>query len=155
MRLPYTLFQKLMIGISIMLVIGMIGYLIINYNSLPNKVPTHFGIDGNPDTWGNKISLWFLPILSCIMLLMLLTIIHYPNSWNISDKINDNKKDYYYLQIKNMLCVITFSIIFMCSYIQVGSIKAMSLNAFFLSTIIILAILGPIVWSRYIYSQSK
>src|ERR1700689_716361 len=33
-------------------------YLAYIYNSLPQTIPTHFGLSGKPDNFGNKSSLW-------------------------------------------------------------------------------------------------
>jgi uncharacterized membrane protein len=34
------------------------GYLLWEYNSLPNTVPLHYGISGKPDRYGDKSELW-------------------------------------------------------------------------------------------------
>jgi len=36
-------------------------YLACVFSSLPETIPTHFNIDGDPDGWSSKVSLWFLP----------------------------------------------------------------------------------------------
>jgi uncharacterized membrane protein len=39
-------------------------YLLLIYGSLPQTIPTHFGLNGQPDHYGNKSSLWiFIPLL--------------------------------------------------------------------------------------------
>ena len=33
------------------------------YSSLPDTIPTHFGLSGEPDSFGNKSNIWFITIL--------------------------------------------------------------------------------------------
>jgi uncharacterized membrane protein len=49
-------------------------YLATIWNNLPDRVPTHFNLEGNVDAWSDKTSLIFLPGAMClgIYLLMLL-----------------------------------------------------------------------------------
>jgi hypothetical protein len=35
-----------------------------DYGSMPQLVPTHFGIDGNPDAWGQKSTLVLFPVMA-------------------------------------------------------------------------------------------
>lgn len=42
------------------------------YNSLPETVPTHFGISGKADGWSSKVSLWFMPASLSLMIYLLL-----------------------------------------------------------------------------------
>lgn len=36
-------------------------YLGINYDTLPERVPTHFGLDGTANGWSDKSTLWVMP----------------------------------------------------------------------------------------------
>lgn len=44
-----------------------IACLMISYQGLPSIVPTHFGIDGKPDKWGDKSALLFVTILLMVV----------------------------------------------------------------------------------------
>jgi uncharacterized membrane protein len=44
-----------------------LGYLSFIWKTLPEKVPLHFGIDGQPDRFGARKELWIVPILFSIM----------------------------------------------------------------------------------------
>lgn len=39
-----------------------------NYNSLPDRIPTHFGFSPQPDSYGPKPMAWMLPIVQIIVL---------------------------------------------------------------------------------------
>jgi len=57
------------------------------YGQLPEKVPTHFGINGEADAWGSKISLWMLPVISLAVNFLLYFISKKPHTFNFPKKI--------------------------------------------------------------------
>lgn len=46
-------------------------YLLINWSSLPDQVPIHFDIDGDPNGYGSKLLYIFLPIGLYLLMLVL------------------------------------------------------------------------------------
>lgn len=56
--------------------------LVVNYGRLPERVPVHFGFDGQPDGWMNR-STW--PAFSLVMVAGMgaLVLLSYPGPWNI------------------------------------------------------------------------
>ncbi len=54
-------------------------FLIFNsWSVIPDKVPAHFDISGKPNSWGEKKSLFILPVVSIILFLALTLAGHYP-----------------------------------------------------------------------------
>src|SRR5699024_10967270 len=41
-------------GLTFAIMIGMIGYVLFSYGSLPDEIPIHFNMAGEADGWGNK-----------------------------------------------------------------------------------------------------
>lgn len=62
--------------VPIVITIGLIAYTAIQYENLPNLIPTHWGIDGQPDAFSEKtvLSVMALPIILLIMQGMMLGI---------------------------------------------------------------------------------
>ncbi len=58
--------------VPVLLILAMVGSAIFLYPILPNKIPTHFGISGHPDSWGGKLSIFLFPGLSILAYLLLL-----------------------------------------------------------------------------------
>jgi hypothetical protein len=56
--------------------------LVVNYGRLPERVPVHFGFDGQPDGWMNRGS-W--PAFSMVMVVGIdaLVFLSYPGPWNL------------------------------------------------------------------------
>lgn len=51
-------------------------------NKLPPRIPTHFGLNGQPDGWGGPESLWMLPIVGTLIALMMTVVTRFPQSFN-------------------------------------------------------------------------
>jgi uncharacterized membrane protein len=57
--------------ISILLLVGMVIYLILNWASIPDTIPYHFNASGAADGWDNKRKLLIMPILAGLLYFML------------------------------------------------------------------------------------
>jgi uncharacterized membrane protein len=57
---------------------------IINWNSFPDKIPTHWGIDGEPNEYGGKRAVFLSPAIAIAIYLLLLVL----------PKIDPRKKNY-------------------------------------------------------------
>lgn len=53
--------------LCIILLVLQIVTICLYWSTLPDKVPSHFGLSGAPDYWGAKQSLFMLPIVSVIL----------------------------------------------------------------------------------------
>ena len=53
---PLTGIDIILEAIAAISLIYMIAQLIIEYPKLGEQVPTHYGLDGTPDAWGQKSS---------------------------------------------------------------------------------------------------
>ncbi|MFV8224770.1 DUF1648 domain-containing protein [Christiangramia aquimixticola] len=62
---------------------------IISYKTLPDKIPTHFNIDGIADKFGDKFEIFTLPIIGTILTIGLTILNKYLNSSNILGKRNN------------------------------------------------------------------
>ncbi len=51
-------------------------------NPLPARIPTHFGVSGQPDGWGPPASLWILPMAACGLYLLITVVSFFPGSFN-------------------------------------------------------------------------
>lgn len=60
--------------IAPLLVLVMLAATLAAWDSLPERVPTHWGISGEPDAWGSRSSLFILP-LAALGILALLTLL--------------------------------------------------------------------------------
>jgi len=66
---------------------------IFSIDSLPEKIPTHFGFSGKPDSWGSKNNLVIPLIVSFFMYLLLTISWFFPDRFNYPVKINSANKE--------------------------------------------------------------
>jgi uncharacterized membrane protein len=63
---------------------------------LPETVPTHFNFKGQPDAYGSKISLLFVPIISLILTVGMTWLNCYPEIFNYPVKITEENAEKQY-----------------------------------------------------------
>lgn len=79
-----------LIGLTVMLII-------FYYGQLPERIPIHFDINGNPDGWSKKAMLWILPAIFVGTVVMLQVISKMsPDNFNYPVQITEENAAYYY-----------------------------------------------------------
>ncbi len=69
---------------------------VYGYVVLPETVPTHFNFKGQPDSYGSKISILFVPLVSLVLTIGLTWLNHYPEIFNYPVKITEENADKQY-----------------------------------------------------------
>jgi hypothetical protein len=57
-------FRELVAALALLSAIFVV---VFNYRELPQRIPTHFGVSGAADGWGDKSSLWIIVGLACFL----------------------------------------------------------------------------------------
>ncbi|MEY8562952.1 DUF1648 domain-containing protein [Eggerthellaceae bacterium 3-80] len=85
----YTPFFRLVELVSWVLVAVSLVYTIANISALPEQVPTHFGFNGQPDTYGSRWTYVLIPIIVLVCFVIMSGIGHFlpPRFWNAPPKI--------------------------------------------------------------------
>jgi uncharacterized membrane protein len=149
LKLPLTGWEK---GLEVLSVMGVVFTFILVYQSwgiLPDRIPTHFGFAGQPDAWGNKASLFFLPIMTVAMYLLLTIVSRFPHTFNYPGKITKENAATQYLMARYLIAVLKVETIWLFAYIQWVTIevalgKTTGLSNLFLP-IFMIVMLGTIV----------
>ena len=138
--------DKLLKGISIVILLFGVGYLILKYNTLPNVIPVHFNGSGIPDRWASKWQLWLLPLISTILLLGLFYLMRFPHKLNYLQTITqDNALKQYTLAVR-LLQLLTLYIQVLFAFliyktIAVATDKVVGLGNYFLVLLITVSLL--------------
>ncbi|MBL7875013.1 MAG: DUF1648 domain-containing protein [Cyclobacteriaceae bacterium] len=90
-------------AVAIFVLIGTVVYLIMNYPDLPEKIATHYNINGKVNATGSKMMLW-IPVGIAIFLYGLITVAsRFPHRFNYLVPITeDNARHQYSLSLKMM-----------------------------------------------------
>lgn len=80
-------------GISIVLMVLPFVYLLIVWPHLPTRVPTHYNAMGVADSWGDKSSVWILPIFGAGLYAMITILSCFPQIWNVPVEITEENRE--------------------------------------------------------------
>jgi uncharacterized membrane protein len=67
--------------------IGLWILILVNYSNLPETIPTHFNGAGKVDSYGNKATLFMLPIIATVAYIGLTVLNNYPHIFNYPTKL--------------------------------------------------------------------
>jgi hypothetical protein len=96
------------------------------WRELPERVPIHFGFDGNADAWGNRSSSLLLPLIAVVLYGLLTVLSRFPHSFNYPVPITpENAETQYRLAIRLLLVLKNALIgVFFAIYIGVWTTAA-------------------------------
>ncbi|NMD70099.1 DUF1648 domain-containing protein [Bacillus sp. DNRA2] len=120
--IPVTPLQKLSTIISLLLLVGNIVYIIIEWPDLPEKFPGHFNAAGEVDRWGSKTEVWILPIMGIVLWLPLTILEKYPHIYNYINFTEQNAENQY-KYARSLLSFLKFFLACSFCYLSVQSIQ--------------------------------
>lgn len=83
----------------------------VRWNKLPDKIPTHFELNGEPNGFGGKgMLIVLLVVMVAIAGLMYLSEM-FPKLWNLPVKITDSNREFVYRTVKYFMEVETIIMI--------------------------------------------
>lgn len=138
----YDLFGNIL---CLVILIGILIYLIIHWNSIPDKIPGHYNGMGEIDRMGSKGEILVLPIISWLMYLGMTVIERFPQVWNTGVRVTEENRERVYRTIKNMLSTMKLIIVAVFSYLTINSAQVLPLSPWFLPVFLIL-IFGSIIF---------
>lgn len=88
------------------LIVTYIIHIALIYKTLPESLPIHFNFAGNPDGFGDRISVIFEPLISALVVIIVEIISHFPQLWNYPVKVTDENRDILYAITMVMISII-------------------------------------------------
>ncbi|WP_217131567.1 DUF1648 domain-containing protein [Leucobacter chinensis] len=82
-------------------VVGIVGYV-----SMPDTIPTHYGVNGEPDQWGPRGSFIALLILAALVSAGMVIASYFPGSVNVPRVIPVEKAQAYYRRVEQLLIAV-------------------------------------------------
>jgi len=61
---------------TLVILLSLFAYVIINWDMIPEQIPSHFNFQGQIDSWSNKNMILF-PVLFCLCLYLLMCLLLY------------------------------------------------------------------------------
>ncbi|MEL6560177.1 MAG: DUF1648 domain-containing protein [Bacteroidota bacterium] len=98
-------------------------YVLLNYSVLPDRIPTHYDLDGNPDGFGNKSKLLILLTVTVSMFVALLILNRFPYLFNYPTTVTAENAPKLYGQATRMMRSLNTVIVLAFSYLIYSTIQ--------------------------------
>ena len=118
--------------VSLLCLIGVVVYLILSWNTIPDKIAAHYNAAGEVNRWGNKSELIVLPIISWLMFGLITLIERFPSIWNTGVRITDDNRTEVYRLLKNLIAVVKMFVLLMFGSLTVISSLSLSLPVWYI-----------------------
>lgn len=145
LKLKKSKYDILVEIVCLILLIGVLIYLVLNWNSIPERIPGHYNAMGEIDRMGSKKELLVLPIISWLMYLGMTVLERFPQIWNTGVTVTAENKERVYRVLKNMLSTMKLIMVAVFVYLTINSSQAISLSVWFLPVFITL-MFGSIIF---------
>ena len=84
---------------------------------LPDRIPIHFGLGGQPDALGDKVMIWMLPAVAAIIFVVLTAVSRYPHTFNYPVRITHENARRQYLLARSLLVWLKAEICWLFAFI--------------------------------------
>ncbi|WP_226659094.1 DUF1648 domain-containing protein [Pseudalkalibacillus hwajinpoensis] len=122
-RIAKSVVQRGFDGVGVLLLFLSLVYLLLEWSSVPDRVPIHFAARGEVDTWGPKISLILLPIVGLILWSALAILERYPHVYNYIVNITKGNAELQYRSAVLFIHFLKNTIAMLFAYLTVESIQ--------------------------------
>ena len=129
MKIKNTKIDWIIEIICLLLLGGITLYLILNWSSMPDKIPMHFNVTGEIDRWGNKAEIIFIPVMSWILYGMITVMEQNPKIWNTGVQVTEENAPRVYRILKSMVKTTKLFMVIVFCYITICSITAQSMSS--------------------------
>jgi uncharacterized membrane protein len=103
LKIPLQPIDYVLEALGFLSLILMVGLSVYHYNDLPASIPTHFGVDGQPDKTGSKTTIWFLPVLGLVIFGFMTFINRIPHHFNYMVNITPENAERQYTMASRLL----------------------------------------------------
>lgn len=137
-----------LVFLAILIAIINLVYAAYSFANLPATIPIHFGIDGKPNGWGEKYSIFFIPLINLALVGFMASVRKNPFSYlNLPIKSSNNNLEERMNLGRQLLDLVSICISTLFFFIELDIVKSsqnpLSSNGiFFIILGIVAAILG-------------
>jgi uncharacterized membrane protein len=140
------------VGLGMLAVIYWITWTALNGpDRLPDRIPTHFDISGNPNGWGSPNTLLLIPIVATGVYLLITVLASIPTTkFNYPVRVTTANLPFIQERTRDMVSWIKVEMICLFTYVQLSIIQAARSSEFRLSPLMIpvflAAVFGTVGW---------
>lgn len=94
-------------------------------NPLPDRVPTHFGITGQPNAWGSPSGMFMLPAIATAVYLILSVVALFPSTFNFPIRVTPQNRPRLETLARQLLAWINVDMVCLFAWIQWSILEGM------------------------------
>lgn len=128
------------------ILIGTVGYLLVNWGTIPDKIPTHYDGMGNIDGWGEKSELIFTLAITWILYIAITVIEQFPQVWNTGIKVTEENRERVYRTLKYMVHTLKLILVIDLTYLTIIPIFAVELPGWYTMATLVVVFGDIIFW---------
>lgn len=117
-------------------------YALLGPSRLPERIPTHFNLAGNPDAWGGRQVLWLLPAIGTLIFATMTTVALFPGAFNYPVPVTPANRAALQNLALRLIAWLKAEVVCLFAWIQQGTIAAAKgarggLSPFFILTAVV------------------
>ncbi|HYD91359.1 MAG TPA: DUF1648 domain-containing protein [Flavobacterium sp.] len=128
-KVPFTTADKALEvsgGIALLLLWALVIYF---YPKLPDIVPIHFNFNGEADGFGDRQTMFLLPVIGTLLFMVLTALSLYPHTFNYPVKITEDNALRQYTIAVRMMRFLKLGVIILFGIIEYGTIRTATQQA--------------------------
>jgi hypothetical protein len=142
LKIPLTWKDRTLILIATVPIVFVIIYLKINWNSIPEIIPTHFNFSGVPDSFGSKKSLFIIIGISTGMHVFMSILAKVPGCYNYPVSITEKNAEILYKIGRKIMILIDLEMSYMMSMLAWENIQTAMGRMYGVSSGVLFVIIG-------------
>lgn len=127
------------------------GITFLYQGKLPDPIPIHFDLSGQPDDWAGKWSFWLLPGIGSILFLLLSWVKTIPHRYNYAVNITPENARRQYALGRGLILWLRVELVALFAYIQLGIAKTAMGEWTGLGNVFLFVIGGLLLLSLIVY----
>lgn len=122
--IPRSALEKLLDAASVAVLLAAVVYLAVQWPSLPEQVPLHFNGRGEPDRWGTKITILFLPCIALFLFGFMSILRKLPSAFNVPVAVTPDNAEAVYRLSFQLLAWIKLEVVLLLCVILTGAVRS-------------------------------
>ncbi len=121
------------------------------YEALPQTIPVHYGVDGLPDSFGDKQTILLIPAIASLLFIGITLLNRHPEIFNYPVQITPENAPTHYLRATRMLRFLKWAVLLIFgmiawSTIQTANNQTKGIGAWFLPMVLCLVLIPVFVF---------
>jgi uncharacterized membrane protein len=132
MKQKYSTSQVIIEASALVVLLYSFAYVITNWSTIPEQIPSHFNFYGQIDSWSSKNFIFFPVLVSLFLYLMLTVVSFFPSMWNMPVKITEENWERAYHYTRYMITILKLELVSVFAYITIQTSNSQMLSEYFL-----------------------